>query len=56
MTKYNAIFTGRKRGAIGKFYTIRTTVSGVNKENARLNLYDSYDHISNLVLKMKKHK
>ena len=56
MTTYNATFTGRTRGAIGKFYPIRTTVSGENKEKARHNLYDRYEHISNLTLKVKKRK
>ena len=47
---YNARFRGRMKGAIGRFYDINTTVSGINKEDAKLMLYDNYEHISFLRL------
>ncbi len=49
--KYNAIFTGCTRGAIGIHYTIRTTIEGADPEAARLALYEYFDHIQGLILK-----
>lgn len=50
MKTYKATFTGREVNAIGIFYPITTTVQGANEEQARINLYDRYDHIMGLVL------
>jgi hypothetical protein len=49
--KYKAIFTGRTKNAIGIFYQITDTVEGKNEEEARLNLYNKYEHIHQLTLK-----
>lgn len=48
--KFAAQFIGRKVGAIGITYPIRTTVAGETREAAQNNLYDRYDHISELEL------
>jgi len=48
---YTAQFQGRTRGAIGVNYNISTKVEGENTSQARLNLYDRFDHIHNLTLK-----
>ena len=50
--QYQATFTGREVGAIGKFYPITATTQGDNEEQARLNLYDRYEHITGLKLEM----
>lgn len=47
---YQAKFTGRTVGAIGIFYPITTTVDGDNEDDARLRLYDRFDHIMGLKL------
>lgn len=47
---YQATFTGRTVGAIGVFYPITTTVDGDNEDDARLRLYDRFDHIMGLKL------
>jgi len=48
--KYIANFRGRKVGAIGIFYDITAEVEGYSKKDARLNLYEKYEHISELKL------
>jgi len=48
--KYKAKFNGRKINAVGIFYDIETTVDGDNEEQARLNLYERFDHIMKLKL------
>lgn len=50
--KYEAKFTGRTIGAIGSFYPIKTTVEGANLKAVRLALYDRYDHIQGLKLRV----
>jgi len=47
---YKASFTGRTVNAIGIFYPITDTVQGLNKEDAEINLYEKYDHITGLTL------
>jgi hypothetical protein len=42
---YNIRFTGRLKGAIGKFYPIEAQRFANNPEEAKLLLYDTYDHI-----------
>lgn len=53
MNTYKAKFTGREVGAIGQLHKITTTVTGESEEQARLNLYDRWDHIQDLTLTMK---
>lgn len=48
--KYIASFIGRKAGAIGRFYPITAETHGDNEDEARLNLYDRYEHIQQLKL------
>lgn len=50
MKKYQANFTGREVGAIGIFYDIKHVVEANNQEEAKLKLYDYYEHINNLSL------
>ena len=50
MKTYKATFTGREINSIGINHKVRTTIKGANKENARLNLYENYEHIMNLTL------
>jgi hypothetical protein len=50
MNKYKAKFTGRNAGADGIFYPIETTVAGTDAEDARLRLYDRFEHITRLTL------
>lgn len=50
MNKYNATFSGRKVGSIGITYVIQTTVDGIDKDDATINLYKDYEHISGLSL------
>lgn len=47
---YNAKFHGRTKNAIGIFYSITDTVTGTDEADACINLYDKYEHISQLVL------
>jgi len=53
MKTYKARFYGRTINAIGIFYWIEVEVQGENEEQARLNLYEKYDHISRLTLSEK---
>lgn len=48
---YLATFKGRQVGAIGIFHDIRDVTFGDNEEEARLSLYDRFEHISGLTLK-----
>lgn len=48
---YTATFNGRTKDAIGITYVITDTVDGTDEENARINLYDKYEHIRCLELK-----
>lgn len=45
---YRARFWGRKVGSIGLPDHYFTTVAGVNEEDARLRLYDRFEHITGL--------
>lgn len=50
LNNYIVSFHGRIAGAIGaKQFFNAVSVTGYNKEDARLNLYNSYDSILNLV-------
>lgn len=51
---YNATFTGRTRGAIGKFYKITTTVVAKDVHHATVKLYEKYEHLANLKLTKKR--
>ena len=48
--KYRARFNGRVDGAIGITYSISTEVEGDSVQDAMMNLYRRYEHISNLEL------
>lgn len=45
MKKYILEFTGRHNGAIGIFHTIQACVFADSLENAKLALYDDYEHL-----------
>lgn len=47
---YKARFTGRLIGAIGIFYACVDKVEADDEEQARLKLYEKWEHIQNLVL------
>lgn len=44
--KYKIKFIGRQIGAIGKFYNHTVIVEANSEEEARLKLYDKFEHIS----------
>lgn len=46
MTKYRFVIHARKCGAIGIRSTHVTTVEADNEADARLKLYEKYEHIS----------
>lgn len=48
--KYKAKFHGRTINAIGICYWITDEVQGLNEDDARINLYEKYDHIMHLEL------
>lgn len=50
MKKYKATFTGREVNAIGIFYKIETITEGNTEDEARLKLYEKYEHIQELKL------
>lgn len=54
MKTFRVSFTGRMKGAIGKFYRIRDTVKATDPEAAVLALYEKYDHISQPMVNGKK--
>ena len=45
MNTYKIVFYGRLNGAIGARYFITEIVQADTKEEARLKLYDKYEHI-----------
>jgi len=47
---FKATFRGRKKGAQGIFYKVECTVEGEDRESARINLYEDWDHIHLLTL------
>lgn len=49
---YIAYFTGKTKDAIGRSQNYSTTVRGIDEEEARINLYERYDHIIQLKLKL----
>lgn len=48
--RYRAEFNGRRVGAIGIMYDINTTCQGDNHEQAKLDLYNQFEHITKLKL------
>ena len=48
--RYGAAFIGRRVGAIGVCYHITTSVCGDSEEQARLALYERFEHVHRLVL------
>lgn len=45
MKHYTFSFIGCEKGAIGAHYNIKATTIAENEEDAKLKLYDKYDHI-----------
>lgn len=50
MQRYHASFSGRTKGAIGIFQDFDELLYANNDEDARLRLYDKYDHVNGLDL------
>ena len=50
MKTYRALFNGRLVGAIGRTEYFDVTAQGENEDDARIRLYDKYDHILGLTL------
>lgn len=50
---WRATFTGRKVGAIGIFYSIATYCYGDTEQAAKLDLYERYEHITDLKLEQR---
>lgn len=46
MKTFKITFNGRTKGAIGITYTITDTFQGETLEDAKLNMYDKYEHIN----------
>ena len=46
MNTYILSFTGRKNGSIGVVYRIREIIEAKSLEEAKIKLYDHYEHIS----------
>jgi len=51
MKTFEIEFTGRKLNSIGIFYPIKTTLEATDLHSALLKLYETYDHISNPIIK-----
>lgn len=51
MKTYSAVFTGRHRGAIGTRYLTHCLIKGTSPDQAVINLYSIYDHITCPALK-----
>lgn len=47
---YLATFKGRRRNAIGKRYEVTAGAVGNNEDEARISLYENWEHITGLVL------
>ena len=53
MNRYKASFNGRTRGAIGVFEDFKDVLIDANSsEEAREKLYNDFDHISRLTLRV----
>ena len=48
MRTYECQFYGREAGALGVLYWITVTVEAASIDDARLKLYDSWEHITDL--------
>lgn len=48
MKTYLARFNGRAKGAIGVFHPCETFIEAETEESARLKLYDTHEHITQL--------
>ena len=49
--KYKASLVGRLVGSIGKVYKITESIEALNQEEAEKELYNKYEHITNLSIK-----
>jgi hypothetical protein len=54
MKSYKIQFTGRLKNAIGKTYSQTITVTAESEEAARLKIYDTHEHASNVKVKLLK--
>ncbi len=54
MKTYKIQFTGRLKNAIGKTYGHTITVKAESEETARLKIYDTHEHASNIKIKLLK--
>lgn len=52
-SKYKATFNGRTAGAIGKFYNYSKTITANSPKDVENELRKQFDHITNLVIKLK---
>jgi len=48
MKIYKVKFIGRHIGAIGSFVRFSTTIKSENEEQAKLKLYEEYEHVQHL--------
>lgn len=49
---FSASFDGKQKGALGLSQQLKTEVFGSDEDEARLKLYNRYEHIQNLHLKI----
>lgn len=52
--KYICTFTGRKINSIGITYPIETEIEAESEEKIPITLYETYEHILNLKIQVKK--
>lgn len=51
LKKFKCSFKGRLNTSIGKTYKIKDFIQAVNEDEARKELYNKYEHISELIIK-----
>lgn len=54
MTEFTIRFTGRQKGAIGIFHRCKDIVIASDEVDARLKLYDRWEHITQLCMVKRK--
>ena len=52
MITYTISFTGRKANAIGTTYPITAKVTAESLHEARLKLYEQYEHLTNVKIRV----
>ena len=50
MSKYRAVFMGRRVNAQGQFYWAQALAVGNDRQEAEISLYDRWEHIQHLEL------